>query len=79
MEYNVKLLDMDCAIPEQVIKNNDDSYTIILNSRLSSERQFEAYLHAIKHITGNDFNKNDADRIEFDSHNSEIALELCSL
>ncbi len=70
MEINTQLLDMDVLIPERIIKNSDDSYTILLNSRLSHERQLEAYNHALKHIHASDFEKTDVNQIEFDAHSA---------
>ncbi len=62
---------MDVLIGEQVIKNVDDSYTILLNSRLSHERQLECYLHAINHIQSNDFEKSNSNIIELEAHNDK--------
>ena len=59
---------MDVLVGEQVIKNNDDSYTILLNARLSHERQLECYKHALLHINNDDFENDNADEIEFKSH-----------
>ena len=61
-------MDMDVLVGEQVIKNNDDSYTIFLNSRLSHERQLECYRHALLHINNKDFEKENADKIESNTH-----------
>lgn len=36
-------------------KNEDGSYTIIINKNISAERQKEAVLHELTHIEGNDF------------------------
>ena len=60
----VHFLDMDPAVEEEVHPNEDGSYTIIINSRISYERQMRAYQHAIKHIMNDDFNKGNADNIE---------------
>ena len=60
----VHFLDMDVQIEEQVIYNNDGSFTIIINSRLNQERQMLAYQHAVLHIANDDFNKKDVDSIE---------------
>ena len=60
----VYFLDMDTAVEEEVHPNEDGSYTIIINSRISYERQMRAYQHAIKHIMDDDFNKENADDIE---------------
>ena len=68
MDINTQLIDMDVLIGEQVIKNVDDSYTILLNSRLSHERQLECYLHAINHIQSNDFDKSNSNIIELEAH-----------
>ena len=65
---NTRLIDMDVLVGEQVIKNNDDSYTILLNARLSHERQLECYKHALLHINNEDFEKDNADVIEFNAH-----------
>lgn len=65
---NVKLLDMDVMIREQVIRNSDGSYTIFLNSRLTWEAQLLAYRHALGHIINRDFEKESADHIEFVAH-----------
>lgn len=35
----VYFLDMDCRIDEQVVFNEDGSYSIFINSRLNHERQ----------------------------------------
>ena len=68
LDINTRIIDMDTLIGEQVVKNVDDSYTILLNARLSSEKQMECYRHALNHINNNDFEKEIADKIEFDSH-----------
>lgn len=68
-DINVQLMDMDTKIPEQLIKNNDDSYTIFLNARLSQESRLKSYHHALKHILDNDFNKDNVQEIEETAHN----------
>lgn len=77
LDVNTFLMDMDVLIPEHVIANSDGSYTVLLNSRLSRERQLEAFSHAMKHIERNDFEKTDADNIELNAHDLEIAKEIC--
>ena len=59
---------MDVLVGEQITANSDGSYTIFLNARLSHERQLEAYAHALSHIQGNDFEKDNADMIELSAH-----------
>lgn len=68
-ELNVKLLDMDVRIPEHLVKNSDDSYTIFLNARLSYESRLKSYYHALKHIEENDFEKDNVQKIETEAHN----------
>lgn len=77
MDVNTFLLDMDVLIPEQIVQNSDGSYTIFINSRLSHERQIEAFKHALKHIDNVDFEKSDADSIELEAHDLEIEKEIC--
>ncbi len=38
-------------------KNDDGSYTIIINKNISAECQKEAVLHELTHIEGNDFSR----------------------
>lgn len=68
MDINTKIIDMDVLVGEQITANSDGSYTIFLNARLSHERQLEAYTHALSHIQNEDFNKDNADNIEFNAH-----------
>lgn len=67
-EINVQLLNMDTMIPEHLVKNADDSYTIFLNARLSQDGQLKAYQHALKHINSEDFEKTDVQNIELQAH-----------
>jgi len=60
----VYFLDMDYLVDEQVVFNEDDSYSIFINSRLNHERQMLAYQHALEHIMNGDFSKECADDIE---------------
>lgn len=65
---NVQLLNMDTKIPEQLVKNDDDSYTIFLNARLSQESRIKSYMHALRHIEENDFEDEDVQSIEAKTH-----------
>ncbi len=60
----VYFMDMDTAVDEQVIFNEDGSYSIFINSRLNWERQMIAYQHALVHIMNGDFDRQSADKIE---------------
>lgn len=61
---------MDFPLKETVTKNEDDSYTIFINARLSIEEQQKKFIHAMKHIMGDDFYKMCADKIELNAHSA---------
>ena len=61
---NVQFLDLPCRVKAVSIKNEDQSYTVILNSKLNQEQQLQSYKHELIHIINYDFDKEDADRIE---------------
>lgn len=67
-DINVQFLNMDTKIPEHLVKNDDDSYTIFLNARLSQESRLKSYCHALKHIAEEDFNKENVQEIESNTH-----------
>lgn len=60
----VYFLDMDTAVEEEVHPNEDSSFSIFINARISQARQMIAYQHALEHIMRDDFGKADADAIE---------------
>lgn len=60
----VYFMDMDTAIHEEIVFNEDDSFSIFINSKLNIETQMQAYQHALQHIMRNDFSKDCADDIE---------------
>lgn len=65
----VNYADLPCAIGAFVISNNDDTYTIILNSRLSREKNMESYAHELLHIKNGDYEKKcSIDLIEIAAH-----------
>ena len=67
-DINVKILDMDTMVPEHLVKNADDTYTIFINARLSQESRLKSYLHALNHIKNRDFEKFDVQEIEKYAH-----------
>lgn len=71
-DINVAVIDFK-GIPgkELVTENEDGSYTILINARLSHEGQLQAYAHAMKHINSNDFQKEDVQKIEIVAHSTE--------
>ena len=78
IDYNVQLIQFpNKKVKETIVKNEDDSYTIFIDASLSSVEQRNAFKHAMKHIIWNDFDKENADNIEYNAHNMEVAMELC--
>ena len=65
----MQIMDMDTMVPEHLVKNEDNSYTIFLNARLSKENQLKSYYHALRHINENDFCKENVQNIEYEAHN----------
>lgn len=55
-EVNVQIIDFGNSVPATVTINEDGSFSIFLNARLSYERRLEAYMHELRHIESNDFN-----------------------
>lgn len=73
-DFNVVITDLDNMIGECICHNADDSYTIFLNSRWSSEEQRFCLLHALDHVRNNDWEKYDINEIERERHESSIVL-----
>ena len=72
-DVNVSLLDFkERKGNEFVVPNPDGSYTVIINSRLSYSGQLKAYQHALRHIMNNDFEKNNAQSIEYEAHKNLV-------
>lgn len=71
IDYQVRLINFPPGkVREAVTENEDGSYTIFIEENLSqSERQRE-FLHAMRHIAGDDFSNNDIQLIEYDAHTS---------
>lgn len=67
-DVNVILLDFPNNQKEMVIANEDGSYTILINAKLSYEAQLRAYNHALKHINEDDFGRSDVQAIEARAH-----------
>ena len=60
----VYFVNMDTSVKEQVIYNEDGSFSIFINAKLNRECQMLAYQHALRHIIEDDFSKICADDIE---------------
>ena len=73
MDVNVILYDMPCTIRSFARRNEDDSYTIVLNARLNRQSLEQRYRHEMRHITEGDFYKGgDVDRIEAPAHQKDV-------
>ena len=68
MSIDYQVICLDLPTREVVVKNEDDSYTIFINAKLNYEQQMNAYLHAMKHISQDDFQKDDVQSIEYHAH-----------
>lgn len=69
IDYQVRLINFpNSKTRKTVTPNNDGSYTIFIETSLSKEAQQKAFVHAMKHILGNDFEKINIDKIETDAH-----------
>lgn len=66
----MQIMDMDTMIPEHLVQNDDNTYTLFLNARFSRDRQLKSYYHALKHIRECDFNKMNVQEIEWEAHNN---------
>ncbi|MGN0366745.1 MAG: hypothetical protein ACI4E5_12515 [Suilimivivens sp.] len=76
IDYQIRLIQFPTKkINETVVENEDGSYTIFIESSLSKDRQKEAFIHAMKHILGDDFKKDDANKIEYEAHKSYGILQ----
>jgi len=69
----VSLINLPDGTNEAVSSNEDGTFSIFINARLSRDGQLRAYNHALKHIQRNDFHKEaipDVQAIEHSVHNS---------
>ncbi len=71
MIVNTRYLSMPTTIRSFVKKNNDMSYTIVLNSRFNHETLKRCYKHEMHHICQDDFSKEmSVNQIEIKAHNN---------
>ena len=67
-DVNIQILNFPGPGNEMVFPNEDGSFTIMINARLSYEDQVKAYKHAMRHIQEDDFQKRDVQQIEACAH-----------
>ncbi len=66
---NIQFLDMPYKVHGMLRENEDGSFTILLNSRDSRERNLKAYQHEIKHLMRDDlYSEEDIQIIESRAH-----------
>lgn len=66
---HVQVIDFKNSLKATHVMNEDGSYTIFLNARLTREQQEISYLHEIEHIQNEDLQSYlDADILEFERH-----------
>lgn len=65
---NCNIINFPNSGNEMIIKNEDGSYTILINAKLSDRGQVLAYKHALKHIVNEDFEKENVQEIERHAH-----------
>ena len=72
MDIITRLYDMPTDIRSFVRHNPDDTYTIVINSRLNIESRRKRYIHELRHIRRGDFDREEtADRIEKRAHKED--------
>lgn len=67
-DYNVVMQDLPTTIGG-FTKETDGYYTIVLNSRMTHERNRQSYIHEMSHIDNMDFDRDcSVDQIEVETH-----------
>ncbi len=74
---NVTLIDFSAPGSEIVLPNEDNSYTILINARLSAKAQAQSYSHAMRHIVYQDFEKANVQTIEAAAHSPVSTPDAC--
>lgn len=62
-----------------VVPNEDGSYTVLINAKLSQDSQLKAYRHALNHINNGDFDKTDVQNIELQAHEVKTSKDLAPI
>lgn len=78
-DVNIFLVNFSAPGNEMVVQNEDDSYTILINAKLSQDGQLKAYQHALNHINNGDFEKFDVQNIEFQAHELKSSDNIVSV
>lgn len=58
VDYFIRLIDFPvCSCGGIVMLNEDGTYTILLNSRLSHQQNIDSLRHELNHISHDDFHR----------------------
>lgn len=64
-DFYVRMIDLPSSVHGMTVINDDSTFSVYINSKLSSKQQEEAYIHEISHIVKNDFyNESSIEEIE---------------
>ena len=74
-DYTIHVIDLN-NVHEAVTMNEDGSYSIFINGRLTVERQRYEALHALFHILENKYKKSDVQEIESHAHDIDFNFEF---
>lgn len=70
IDFIVKFVNFpNKKVKETVTPNEDGTFTVFIESTLSTEQQRQSFIHAVKHVLGDDFCKFDVENIEMQAHN----------
>ncbi len=57
-DYFIKIVDFPvCSCGGAILLNDDGTYTILLNSRLSRQQNEASFIHELNHIKNGDFHR----------------------
>lgn len=69
MKINTFVIDFPAPEPKEIVTENDDgSYSVFINAKQSQEQQKQSWIHALRHISDDDFCKSDVQSIEEEAH-----------
>lgn len=72
VDYNIQLIGFPSTkVHEAVTPNEDGSVTIFIDKNITFEAQQKRFLHAMKHLRENDFDRDDVQVIETEAHRKE--------
>lgn len=71
-DVNTFLVNFPSPGKEMVVQNEDGSYTVLINAKLSQDGRIKAYEHALNHINNGDFDKTDVQSIESQTHGLKV-------